>query len=171
MMKNSNTMLKISAVLLILISSCFIVLAIQNYKGIELEKPYLSITNKDVREHPSPFDRIKEDQIHVYSNRVVIDIDNVEWSRFSDTNSMDPVIDNSANAIQIVPETPEDIHVGDIVSYKSDYSDGIIIHRVYETGYDEIGWYAIMKGDNISQPDPGKVRFNQVKRVVIGIIY
>jgi hypothetical protein len=34
-----------------------------------------------------------------------------------------------------------------------------------------MGWYAIMKGDNLSYSDPGKIRFDQVQRVVIGILY
>ncbi|MEM4397868.1 MAG: hypothetical protein QW757_04570 [Candidatus Woesearchaeota archaeon] len=84
---------------------------------------------------------------------------------------MDPVIDVGANAIQVIPKTEADIHVGDIISYVSDYADGIIIHRVIEIGYDEKGWYAIAKGDNNQRNDPGKIRFNQIKRVVVAIIY
>lgn len=122
-------------------------------------------------EKASPSDRIKESQIHVYNNKVTIDIKDPEWASFTDTNSMDPVLDSTANAIEIVPKTPEEINIGDIVSYESSYAAGTIIHRVVKTGYDNDGWYAIMKGDNISSSDPGKVRFNQIKRVVVAIVY
>ena len=122
-------------------------------------------------EKDSPQDWVPEKNIHVYRDRVIIEIDDPQWSTFTDTNSMDPVIDQGANAIQLVPKSPEDISVGDIISYESKYTSGTIIHRVVEIGYDDDGWYAIMKGDNNSMKDPGKVRFSQVLRVVIGIIY
>lgn len=128
----------------------------------------LGLTNEEL---PSPYNWIKESQISVEGNQVVIKIDDAQWSRFTDTNSMDPVIDKGANAIQIVPENEAQIHVGDIVSYESDYSDGIIIHRVVEVGYDKDGWYCLMKGDNNSRVDPGKVRFKQIKRITVAVIY
>jgi len=84
---------------------------------------------------------------------------------------MDPVLDEKANAIEIIPKSNNNIHVGDIISYKSDYADGTIIHRVIRIGNDEKGWYCIVKGDNNQSPDPGKIRFNQIKRVLVAIIY
>ncbi|MBT4351648.1 hypothetical protein HOD20_03910 [archaeon] len=122
-------------------------------------------------EKASPQDWIPEDKIHVYKDKVIIDIDDPQWSTFTDTNSMDPVIDQGANAIQVVPKSPSQIDVGDIISYTSKYTTGTIIHRVVEIGEDKDGWYAVMKGDNNSQKDPGKVRFDQILRVVVGIIY
>lgn len=120
---------------------------------------------------PSPFDRISEEHIKIYSDRVIIYINNPEWAGFDDTNSMDPVIDKGANAIQIIPESTDDIHVGDIISYESEYADGVIIHRVISIGSDEEGWYCIAKGDNNPSQDPGKIRFNQIKKVLVAIIY
>ncbi len=123
------------------------------------------------KERLSPQDRVKEDQIHVYDDSVVIRIDNPEWSTFTDTNSMDPIIDKGANAIHIVPASEEEIQLGDIVAYESSHRGGTIIHRVVETGFDESGKYFIMKGDNNLEPDPGKVRFAQIKRVLVAVIY
>ncbi len=122
-------------------------------------------------EKPSPLERVKEDQIHVYKDRIIIDLKDAEWATFTDTNSMDPVIDSGSYAIEIVPSTPDDITVGDIISYKSDYASGIIIHRVLEIGKDADGWYCKTKGDNNKDVDPGRIRFSQIKRVVVGIIY
>lgn len=127
--------------------------------------------SEEAVERISPCDHIKERQIFVTDNEVRIDIKNAEWATFTDTNSMDPVIDAGANAIEFVPESEEDICVGDIVSYESSYADGTIIHRVVEPGYDSEGWYALFKGDNLAYRDPEKVRFSQIRRVVIGIIY
>lgn len=133
----------------------------------EKQQPF---NNNDlVVEKISPADRIKEEQIEVYNDRVVIRLKDPEWAYFTDTNSMDPVLDAEANAIEIAPKSPDDIQVGDIISYSS--SKGFIVHRVIETGYDEQGWYAITKGDNNPVADPEKVRFENVKRVVVAIIY
>lgn len=122
-------------------------------------------------EKPSPTERITEEQIHVYNNKVTFDIENPEWATFTDTNSMDPVLDKGSYAIEIIPKTETEIQVGDIASYKSKFSDGTIIHRIIEIGQDQDGWYAIFKGDNNKDADPGKIRFNQIQRVVVAIIY
>ncbi len=128
-------------------------------------------TNGTAVERPSPADRIKESQIHVYDDSVVIQVNDPEWSTFTDTNSMDPVIDKGANAIHVVPKSPDDLQVGDIVAYHSQYANGTIIHRIIDKGTDDQGTYFILKGDNNTTPDPGKVRFSQIKRVLIAIIY
>ncbi|OIO62503.1 hypothetical protein COY26_02680 [Candidatus Woesearchaeota archaeon CG_4_10_14_0_2_um_filter_33_10] len=126
---------------------------------------------QDGIEKNSPGDWIKEDQIKVYNDKVIINLKDAEWASFTDTNSMDPVIDEKANAIEIIPKSSDNIQEGDIISYKSDYADGTIIHRIIKIGSDEEGWYCIVKGDNNQNPDPGKIRFNQIKRVLIAIIY
>lgn len=120
-------------------------------------------------EPAAPHDRIAEEQIAVYQSRIVLDIPNATWARFTDTKSMEPVLYAGANAIEVVPQSPDDVHVGDIVSYSL---NGIsYIHRVIETGEDSDGWYAVMKGDNNQEADPFKVRFDQVQRIVVAIIY
>ena len=119
----------------------------------------------------SPSDWIKESQIKVYDDKVVIEIPNAQWARFTDTKSMDPVIDSTANAIEIVPKNESEINVGDIISFTTKYTDGTIIHRVIEKGVDEQGTYFITKGDNNANPDPEKIRFSHVERVLVAIIY
>lgn len=130
-----------------------------------------AVASPGANDVPSPKDWILEEDIHVYSDRIIIDIEGAEWAGFTDTNSMDPIIDLGSNAIEIIPTSPEQITPGEIISYDSKYATGTIIHRVQETGFDEDGWYAIMKGDNNPYPDPGKVRFDQVQRLVVAIIY
>jgi len=122
-------------------------------------------------EKQSPHDRIDDKQILVYRDKIVIKVTNATWTAYTDTNSMDPVLDDGANGLEVAPESEADIHVGDIVSYESDDMDGLLVHRVNEIGEDEQGWYAIMKGDNSPSPDPGKIRFEQVRYVLIGVIY
>lgn len=119
----------------------------------------------------SPYDHVKQEQIKVFRDRVVIYIDNATWAQFTDTNSMDPIIDIGANSIELRPKSANDIHLGDIISYKSNLIEGIIIHRVVDVSEDKDGPYFITKGDNNIIRDPEKVRFDQVHGVVIGVIY
>lgn len=121
------------------------------------------------KERISPSDWIKQDEITLYQDGVSFNVDNPQWAVFADTNSMDPVFDSTSHAIEIIPKSAEDVHVGDIVSYSAD--NGTIIHRVIETGYDSEGWYAMFKGDNNPVKDPDKVRFKDIRRIVVAIIY
>ena len=131
----------------------------------------LAMLTDPVDEKPSPKDRISEDQIRVTKDRIEINLKDAQWASFTDTNSMDPIIDSEAHAIEIIPEKEKDIQVGDIVAYESEYADGSTIHRVIYKGEDEKGTYFIMKGDNNPTSDPGRVRFSQITRVVVAIIY
>ena len=138
----------------------------------DAERPAsLNILNSFSKEKQSPSDWIKENQIHVYKDRIVIDIEGAIWSRFTDTNSMDPLIDAESNGIEIAPESADDIKVGDIISYRSEYASGVLIHRVVEKGEDEKGIYFTVKGDNNNSADPGKIRFEQIEGVLVGILY
>ncbi len=117
----------------------------------------------------SPSDWIKEDQIKVYNNKIVLEIFNSTWAKFTNTNSMDPFIDESANAIEILPDDPDMISIGDVISYQT--IGGIVIHRVIDKGYDNKGIFYTVKGDNNSFKDPFKVRYEDIKGVVVAVIY
>jgi len=119
----------------------------------------------------TPQNRISEQQIHVYDDKIILDIKNASWASFTPTHSMEPLISEKAHGIEIKPKSPVDIKIGDVISYNSDFTSGLVIHRVIETGYDENGWYAIVKGDNNAEQDPGKVRFEKVNGVLVGVLY
>ncbi|MBD3319184.1 signal peptidase I [Candidatus Woesearchaeota archaeon] len=121
------------------------------------------------QERASPSNWVAEESIHVYQDRIVIDLEDAYWAKFVNTNSMDPLLDEESNALQIKPASPSQIRVGDIITYS--LGDSAVIHRVIETGVDESGWFAITKGDNNAYADPAKVRFDQVERVLVAIIY
>lgn len=134
------------------------------------EKP-LTIESIAPQKRDSPSDRIRENNIKIDSRRVTIDVENALLARFTDTKSMEPVLNKDSNAIEIIPRDADDIQIGDIISFKSDFSDGIIIHRVIEKDIDEQGAYFRTKGDNLEYTDPEKLRFGQIQRVVVGILY
>jgi len=120
---------------------------------------------------PGPADRIREEQIIVNEHGVAIDVENVVIGTFEDTKSMSPVLDSTANAILTKPESYQDIKVGDIISYFSEEAQGLVAHRVVHISSDAQGWYALAKGDNTNTQDPSKIRFDQLKYVVVGILY
>ncbi len=122
-----------------------------------------------LNERPSPYDHIKENQIVVYDNYVIIKIPGVSWTSYTDTNSMDPVLDKESNGLEIEPKEPKDIHIGDIVAYES--QDSLIVHRIIDIKEDSEGIYYVLKGDNSPIEDPEKVRFEQIKYLLVGVIY
>jgi len=130
---------------------------------------FSTIKNGQSLEQNSPGDHISENQIKVYSDRIELDIQDAVWSTFTDTNSMDPFLDEGANGIEITPQSEDDIQVGDIISYQLDES--IIIHRVINISEDKNGTFYTVKGDNNPYQDPDKVRFSQILGILVGIIY
>jgi len=131
--------------------------------GIEFPKGLLQYNSNVI-----PGDRISESNIEVYPDKVIIRLENASISEYADTNSMLPIIDEGANGIRIHPESEEDIKVGDIISFESEY--GLIVHRVVEIGQDEQGKYFITKGDGNLFSD-GKARFSQIKYLTVGVLY
>jgi len=119
-------------------------------------------------EKASPKDRISEDQILILPDKIIINVNQASWAKYTNTNSMDPLLDEEANGLEITPQNQEDLQVGDVIAYETNL--GIIVHRIIQINEDEQGWYCITKGDNSNLADQ-KVRFEQVKFVLIGVIY
>jgi len=122
-------------------------------------------------EKASPGNHVPESNIKVYSDKVLIAEEGILFAKYANTNSMDPLFDESANGLEKIPASPEDVHVGDIVSYNSGLIDSLIVHRVISINEDSNGTYYTLKGDNNFLQDPERVRFEQIHGVLIGIIY
>ena len=141
-------------------------------KNENLGKYFLAnFIGKEPLERISPFDRIKESQIIVDDNKVVVELKNPKLASFLNTNSMDPILDETANAIETVPESEDDIKIGDIISYYSKEKNITLVHRVIDIGNDNNGKYFVLKGDNNIHPDQEKVRFEDIQRLIVMIIY
>ena len=128
------------------------------------------LSSSSAIERPSPSDVIKEGQIDVQKEKITIDIKGATWSSFANTNSMDPVLDEDSNAIEM-PAVCENVRVGDIIVYKSNVYNDFIVHRIYSVDQDQDGIFFRLKGDNNPALDPEKVRCDQIKYQVIGILY
>jgi len=161
-MENKDRIFLIIIITIVWIISFFIgmVLGMIIYDGIKPQQNY---------ENLAPHDWIKYEQIYTNSKGVFIKIQNPIIAEFKDTKSMLPTFSSKSYGIEIIPKSGDDIHVGDIASYK--YGNETIIHRVIEIGQDEDGWYAIFKGDNNKNPDPYKVRSDQIQRVLVGVLF
>ena len=133
------------------------------YSELSKEQPY-SISGVEVY---SPGDWIEKEDIKAYDSRVILKIPNAKIAGFTDTNSMDPVIDENANSIEIMPS--ENLKVGDIISYN--FGGRKVIHRIVNISEDKEGMYYVVKGDNNLRVDKEKVRFEQISGVVVGILY
>jgi len=150
-----------SMIFLIGFLSCLVVVAIG-----DKELP-LGIGNA-AGELKTPGNWIDEKQIHVYNNAIVIDVANAGISEYADTGSMIPILNENSNGIRIVPQSAEQIDVGDIITFQSEGE--LIIHRVIEKGEDSEGTYFVTQGDN-NNVSNGKIRFKDIKYVTIGIIW
>ncbi len=115
----------------------------------------------------TPNDWISEDDIIIFDDMILLRIANATLSSYSDSGSMRPIFDEGANGIRIVPKNADEINVGDIVSYR--FEGILVVHRVIEKGFDN-DTYFIMKGDNNFVND-GKVRFEEIEYVTIGVIW
>ncbi len=130
--------------------------------SVHQEKPFLGS-----QEINSPYNRIKEDDLQLFPDRLVINFPGIALASYTDTNSMDPLLDERTTGIEVIPRVEGEIHVGDVVSYES--NNDLIPHRVIQIGRDGQGWYAIVKGDNSESLE--KIRFEQIRYVLIGVFY
>lgn len=106
--------------------------------------------------------------VEIYPDRIVIKIENASIGRYAPTGSMLPTLNEKTIGIKVVPISEEDIHIGDIASFRKDGL--LVIHRVAEKGRDKEGTYFITKGDNNLFND-GKIRFRDIEYKTIMLIY
>jgi len=116
----------------------------------------------------SPSNWLNKENIMVYNDKIVIYVDNASLSSYQPTGSMRPLLDSGANGIRIKPESVQEINNGDIISFRK--NGMLIVHRVVDKGVDSEGIYFITKGDNNNYSD-GKVRFEDIEYITIGILY
>jgi hypothetical protein len=139
-------------------------------KAAQQEEPItIEIAEPSSFAKTGPFDHIERSQIELQNDKFIIRSKNLRWSYFTDSDSMVPTIDTGADGIETVPADSSEIHIGDIISYKS--GTETIIHRVVKIGMDDQGWYVIAKADNLPKEDPYKIRFSQIQGILVGLIY
>jgi|SRR3989339_936220 len=119
-------------------------------------------------ERISPQDRIVMENLEITDNTLALSINGALIVAVSDTNSMDPVLDEDSLLVVTPADSESGIAEGDIIIFHRE--EKLIVHRVISVGTDENGWFAITKGDN-NLIDDGKIRGDKVMGVVVGILY
>lgn len=119
-------------------------------------------------EESAPYNFIEEEDILVLNNSILINFSDYVLSKYDSSHSMVPLLDAGANGIGIKPESPENLHVGDIISFKK--GDNLIVHRIIKKGVDDSGIFFITKGDNNFFND-GKIRFEEIDSVLVILVY
>jgi len=147
-------------------ASCFLINCTLLYSSAEVPFRGFGLSANEINAS-SPADRIKLNQIQLTEDSIIIKVPNVSLSSYAPTGSMKPVFDKGANGIRVVPKSPEEIQIGDIVTFGKEN----IVHRVIEKGIDEKGYWFVTKGDNNEFPDEEKIRFEDIKYITIGILY
>ena len=143
----------------------FSALALNFSFSSSLEHPLSFFSTSELR---APSDFIKEEDISIYKDRIVIELDNASISKYAPTGSMLPLFDKDSNGIRLAPKSEDDINLGDIITFEKD--SNLIVHRVIEKNQDSEGVYFITKGDNNDYTDE-KIRFKDIKYITIGILY
>jgi hypothetical protein len=173
--KKKTAGIRILGISIILLVALFVVLTIISMLPIE-ERPssgvlyLLGSTFGLPMNRSSPSDFIKEEDIEIYSDKIIIRIPGAILSRYASTGSMLQIISHTANGIEIPFTSTSQVNVGDIIAFIPMGSNELIVHRIVEIGQDNEGWYCITKGDNNNQTD-GKIREEQIKFITIGIFY
>lgn len=133
--------------------------------------------NQEIKHTQSPKQRIGTWNMFFYNNTITFNNITISYGPgYENSTSMQPTMDG-ANSYQIyaIPKSPYDLQVGDIIYFYPEdksWGDGRpVLHRIYSIGNDSEGIWYITKGDNVEESDGIKIRFNQIKYVVIGIIY
>jgi len=116
-----------------------------------------------------PQKRVDISDVVISEDAAMINIEELTPGIIAPSGSMFPLLQKDTIVLEKAPEDFNELLPGDIIIFT--YKDTRIIHRIVSVGWDEEGWYANTKGDNNPLADPFKVRFADVKGVVVGIIY
>lgn len=146
------------------------ILLVNSFLAIYIINPNLtSMVIFETNNAKTPSDFVKEEQIFSDSERVIIDLNNSVLNRYSDSESMFPLLNKNSTGIGFRPENETEINEGDIISFWN--NEKLIVHRVVKKDFDEKGVYFITKGDNNINDDKTKTRFSDINSVLVGIIY
>lgn len=115
----------------------------------------------------NPSDFISGEEIHLYSDKLIIEKTGLAYAPVEDTKSMEPLLSSNSHVIEAEADI-DLLKAGDIISFSKEGK--VIVHSIIETGEDSEGWYALTKGYNNEFMDDWKVRAFELKGIVVGIL-
>lgn len=137
--------------------------------GVGISGFVVSEPSKNLESIPSPSDIVKDSDIDLFTNKLIIDIPGLSVVSYKDSQSMLPLLTNSSHGIRVKPQSQFDIQLGDIISFNM--SNMTVVHRVIDVKSDEKGLYFVTQGDNSAVTDKNKIRFDDVEWKLIGVLY
>ena len=109
---------------------------------------------------PSP--RLDIPAPRIEGTNVIIELKKPRLAAVWSSNSMERYIDSGHCLIEETEFTQDDIHIAQVIVHS-----GGIVHSVYALGADIDGWFCRTWGDNNYEPDPQKVRFEDIEAIVV----
>jgi len=111
--------------------------------------------------------RVPFDKISVYPDRIQIDQPGIRYAKVT-SNSMAPIITDKSTVFEKTPISPEEIKIGDTISYYEPTTNSVILHNVIEIQQKEGKTSYKTKGLANEKPDPWTVPYENVKGIMIG---
>ncbi|MDO8628555.1 MAG: hypothetical protein Q7R56_02265 [Nanoarchaeota archaeon] len=124
---------------------------------LRLEHPFPGLP-----EQASPHQRIRINDLSQTKDHLTINQDNTILVTYTNTNSMDPLLDDNSIGIEI-PYQGQKLGIGDIISYT--YEEQHLVHRI--TAIE--GTTYTMQGDNSNTTHT--IQQKDIKGILIGILY
>jgi len=126
--------------------------------GLSEERFALSETSID------SVQRVPFDSIEVFADEVKINYPGLTYAKVS-SNSMGPVITDKSVVFEKVPSSPDEIHIGDVISFYEPSVEKIVLHLVVEI---IDGSSYVTKGLANDDVDDWLVPFENVKGIMVG---
>ncbi len=111
--------------------------------------------------------RIPFDAFTVYPDKVLVDYPGLRYARVS-SDSMAPIITHDSVVFEKSPGSPDDIHIGDFISFYEPSVNGIVLHMVIGITDGGNGVFYQTKGVANPEADPWLVPYENVKGIMVG---
>lgn len=132
-------------------------------KAITLISPFSdNINNKG----HTPKDRVDEKDIQLRHDKVIIKLSEASLSTLEDANSDSSLFSPGTQGLVMNISSASELKEGDIVSYYSSSKGRMVFGRISKIGTDKQGWYAQLYSEGRL-----KIRFNQLNKVVVAVLY
>jgi signal peptidase I len=113
--------------------------------------------------------RIPFESINVYSDHVQIDYPGLKYARVI-SDSMAPLLTHDSIVFEKSPSSPDEIHIGDIISFYEPSRNGIVLHMVIGIIYADDTVYYQTKGIANENADNWLVPFENVEGIMVGTV-
>jgi len=151
------------------LSKKFIELVVKRFNKMLIKDRKRLVLIESANELPSPKPRTGK---QVGWNKMYASVRalNKEWfiTGISDTNSMEPVIDQGHYAIFSPKRSKKDLIIGDIILMQK--YQWHVMHRIVHISQDNQGWYCLTRGDNTVLLDT-KTRYKDIVGICRGMFY